>query len=859
MKLSVIRERFIKFFINHGHKQISSSSLIPDHDPTLMFTNSGMVQFKNIFTGLQKAKMKSAVSSQKCLRAGGKHNDFENVGYTTRHHTFFEMLGNFSFGEYFKETAIELAWKFITQELLLDKSRLSITVYHTDNKAYEIWRKVSGFSDDKIIKIATDDNFWSMGNTGPCGPCSEIFYDHANLNLHMDERVVEIWNLVFMEFSRDEEGNLYKLPKQCIDTGMGLERISAVTQNVHDNYDIDLFSAIINKLKEYCKNVENKAAYKIIADHLRASAFLIAEGILPGNEGRSYVLRRLIRRAARYIHQLGYQDSLLHLIFPVLIDSTSPAYMGDVYPELIRAQDSIKTTLKLEEVNFKDTLLKGISLLEKFIANLHAGDSFPGELAFKLYDTHGFPLDITLDILKEKKINFDQKGFSDEMNKQKERARAKWIGSGEKAIEQVWFDLTDRFSKTEFVGYDLDTISNANVLAILSSNDEIIHSAEKGDKITIILDKTSFYAESGGQVGDTGSLSMVNGDIIAVDNTNKINDFYLHRCTVKSGSIHTGDIVTASIDKERRKNLKRNHSSTHLLHFVLRKILGNHVTQKGSLVAPDKLRFDFSHNTQVTEEELLQVEDTVNSLIRENYSVLTKIQSMDQAVKEGAMALFGEKYGEKVRVVNIGSSKELCGGTHVEFTGEIGLFKIVTESSVAFGVRRIEALTGQHAVSHIQNNEINLKKIAESVKVPINNILERLNILSQERKKLETKIKFLCTKLVNAENIKSTKIGDIEFFNHAFRDIPANIIREFILNKQKPKSIIVFIAIEEEKAVLMVKVSRDLTDRINARKLISNTIGKSGGSAELAQVGCNSNEVDNIISNITLQILNKNK
>ncbi|WP_265026504.1 alanine--tRNA ligase [Wolbachia endosymbiont (group A) of Bibio marci] len=855
MKLSEIRERFIKFFVSNNHKQVPSSPLIPEHDPTLMFTNAGMVQFKNIFTGAQKTEMKRAVSSQKCLRAGGKHNDLENVGYTTRHHTFFEMLGNFSFGDYFKETAIEFAWKFITKELSLDKNRLSITVYHTDDEAYEIWRKVSGFSSDKIIRIATDDNFWSMGSTGPCGPCSEIFYDHVNPNLQDDDRIVEIWNLVFMEFNKDEEGNLHKLPKKCIDTGMGLERIATVMQNVHDNYDIDLFSALINKSQECCGRTENKIVHKIVADHLRAATFLIAEGVLPGNEGRNYVLRRLIRRAARYIHLLGYNDSLLHRIFPALIDSTNSAYMGDVYPELVRAKSLIETTLKSEEENFKDTLMKGINLLEKFTADLKPGDTLPGELAFKLYDTYGFPLDITLDILKERKINFDQKGFDDAMEEQKEKARAKWDGSGEKSVEQVWFDLIDKFGKTKFVGYEFNEVSDAKILAIVSSKNEIIDSAKEGEKITIIFDKTPFYGESGGQVGDTGSLIKPGRSIIIVENTNKVNDLYLHRCIVKSGSMCKGDTVAASIDKERRQTLRRNHSATHLLHFTLRKILGDHVTQKGSLAAPDRLRFDFSHNTQVAQDQLFWVEDMVNSLIRENLSASTKIQSMNQAIDEGAMALFGEKYGDQVRVVNIGDSKELCSGTHVEHTGEIGLFKIVTESSVAFGVRRIEALTGQEATNYVRDNEIHLKKVAEFVKAPASEIINRLNILNQERKKSEAKIKNLYKKLVSAENIKSTEINGINCVSHAFTNIPANIIREFILQQQKPRTVIAFTATEKDKTVLIIKVSKDLINKISAKELISIAVEKNcSGNAELAQTGCDSNKIDDAITAIYSKI-----
>ncbi|WP_341816928.1 alanine--tRNA ligase [Wolbachia endosymbiont (group A) of Agelastica alni] len=855
MKLNEIRERFIKFFVSNDHKQVSSSPLIPEHDPTLMFTNAGMVQFKNIFTGAQKTEMKRAVSSQKCLRAGGKHNDLENVGYTTRHHTFFEMLGNFSFGDYFKETAIEFAWKFITKELSLDKNRLSITVYHTDDEAYEIWRKISGFSSDKIIRIATDDNFWSMGSTGPCGPCSEIFYDHGSPNLQEGDRIVEIWNLVFMEFNKDEEGNLHKLPKKCIDTGMGLERIAAVMQNVHDNYDIDLFSALISKSQEYCGNTENKVAHKIIADHLRAAAFLIAEGVLPGNEGRNYVLRRLIRRAARYIHLLGYNDSLLHRVFPALIDSTSSAYMGDIYPELIRAKSLIETTLKSEEENFKDTLMKGINLLEKFTTDLKSGDTLPGESAFKLYDTYGFPLDITLDILKERKINFDQKGFDDAMEEQKEKARAKWTGSGEKSVEQVWFDLIDKFGKTKFVGYEFNEVSDAKILAIVSSKNEVIDSAKEGEKITIILDKTPFYGESGGQVGDTGNLIKSDRSIIIVENTNKANELYLHRCIVRSGSVHKGDTVTASIDREKRQTLRRNHSATHLLHFTLRKILGDHVTQKGSLVAPDKLRFDFSHNTQVTQDQLFLVEDMVNSLIRENLSTSTKIQSMNQAIDEGAMALFGEKYGNQVRVVKIGDSRELCGGTHVEHTGEIGLFKIVTESSVAFGVRRIEALTGQEAINYVRDNEINLKKVAEFVKAPVSEIINRLNILNQERKESEAKIKNLYKKLISAESIKSTEINGINFVSHAFTNIPANIIREFVLQQQKPKTIIAFTATEKDKTVLIIKVSKDLANKISAKELVSIAVEKNcSGNAELAQTGCDSNKIDDAITAIYSKI-----
>uniref|UniRef100_A0A3B0IVN6 Alanine--tRNA ligase n=1 Tax=Wolbachia endosymbiont of Aleurodicus dispersus TaxID=1288877 RepID=A0A3B0IVN6_9RICK len=697
--------------------------------------------------------------------------------------------------------------------------------------------------------------FGRMGNTGPCGPCSEIFYDHGNSALHEDDRIVEIWNLVFMEFNKDEEGNLQKLPKKCIDTGMGLERIAAVMQNVHDNYDIDLFSALVSKSQEYCGNTENKVAHKIIADHLRAAAFLIAEGVLPGNEGRNYVLRRLIRRAVRYIHLLGYNDSLLNLVFPALIDGTSLAYMGDAYPELIRAKSLIETTLKSEEENFKDTLMKGINLLGKFTADLKSGDTLSGESAFKLYDTYGFPLDITLDILKEKKINFDQKGFDNAMKEQKERARANWAGSGEKSVEQVWFNLIDQFGKTEFVGYERDEVKDATVLAIISSKNEVIDSAKEGEKITIILDKTPFYGESGGQVGDTGNFIKSDGSTLTVENTNKINDLYLHRCIVESGSVRKGDTVTASINKKRRQDLSRNHSATHLLHFALRKILGDHVTQKGSLVAPNRLRFDFSHNKPVTQDQLSSVEDIVNSLIRENLSRSTKVQGMDQAIDEGAMALFGEKYGDKVRVIKIGDSKELCGGTHVERTGEIGLFKIAAECSVASGVRRIEALTGQEAINYVRNNEISLKKVAECVKAPANEIISRLSILSQERKEFETKIKNLYKKIISVENIKSTEINGINFVSHTFTDVPGSIIREFALQQQKPKTVIAFMVIEKDKTVLIVKVSKDLTNKINAKELVSTVTRRDcSGNTELAQTGCDNNKIDDAITAIHSKI-----
>ncbi|WFW29924.1 MAG: alanine--tRNA ligase [Wolbachia endosymbiont of Menacanthus eurysternus] len=862
MKLNEIRERFIKFFIKNRHERVFSSPLVPDNDLTLMFTNAGMVQFKNIFTGLQKTGMKRVVSSQKCLRVGGKHNDLEKVGYTTRHHTFFEMLGNFSFGDYFKETAIEFAWKFITEELFLDKNRLLVTVYHTDDESYKIWRKISGFSDDKIIRIATDDNFWNMGSAGPCGPCSEIFYDHANPNLQDSDRIVEIWNLVFIEFKKDEGGNLQKLPKECIDTGMGLERITAIMQNVYDNYDIDLFSALIKKSQEICGNVANKVAHKIISDHLRAASFLIAEGILPGNEGRNYVLRRLIRRAARYVHLLGYNDSLLYRIFPTLIDSSSSAYMGDVYPELVMAKNSIEMVLKSEEENFKDVLIRGTKFFEKFIEDLNPGDTLLGELAFKLHDTYGFPLEITLDILKERGIIFDKIGFDNAMEEQKKRARIKRSGySGKSAfIKQVWSDFVDKF-KTEFVGYEFSEIRDARVVAIISLENEIINFAKEGERVNVILDKTPFYGESGGQVGDIGSFIVssifqelnneIQKSVVIVEDTNKINDIYLHRCVIKSGSLYENDIVIASVNKKRRKEIRRNHSAAHLLHFALRKVLGNHVSQKGSLVTPDKLRFDFNCNIQITQNHVFMIEDIVNSLIRRNFLTSVKIQNLNQAIDEGAIALFNEKYGNQVRVVKIGDSKELCIGTHVECTGEIGFFKIVTKCSIASGIKRVEALTGQKAINYIRNNEIYLKEIAESIKVPSNKIINQLNILYKERRESEYKMKNLYKRLINIENVRNIKINQVTFISHAFNDIPVNIIREFVTQQEKLKTVIAFTTVKKNKTVLIVKVSKDLTDKISAKELVSVVVddGKNAGSVELAQMSCCSSN-GNVIASI---------
>ncbi len=871
LSVNNIRKVFLDFFAKNNHTIFPSSSLVPQNDTTLMFTNSGMVQFKQIFTDKESSNVKAAASSQKCLRAGGKHNDLENVGHTNRHHTFFEMLGNFSFGDYFKEQAIELAWRFITQELSLDKDRLYVTVYHSDDEAYEIWKKVSGFSDSKIIRITTDDNFWSMGNTGPCGPCSEIFYDYGeNVEGGLPgtdnadgERFVEIWNLVFMQYDKDDEGNLHKLPKQCIDTGMGLERIASVMKGVCDNYETDIFLALINRSQIKSSNTTNRLAHRIIADHIRAAAFLIAEGVMPANEGSNYVLRRIIRRAARYAHQMGCNEPLLYQISPILTDASSAAYMADTYPELIRAKELIEVTLKLEEENFHETLLKGVNLLDKVTADLSYGDVVSGETAFKLYDTYGFPLDITLDILKEKKLKFDQEGFNHAMKEQKERAKNHLV-SDVKAVEQVWFDIASL--KTEFVGYELSQISDARVLSIVSKENKIIDCANAKEEVSIVLNKTPFYGESGGQQGDSGELQVVireenlglgvKDSIVRVLDTKKINGIYVHKCVVEAGSIIHGDIVKAKIDQEKRVCMQANHSATHLLHYALKDTLGSHITQKGSLVAPDKLRFDFSHSNALSEEELFLIEDKVNSMIRDNYSVFTEIQDRDKAISDGAVALFGEKYEDKVRVVNIGDSKELCGGTHVKYSGDIGFFKITSESAVAFGVRRIEAVTGKAAIDYVHSREITSKKIVDLLKVPTDSVIQSLQSLQRECKELKQKIEHLYSKLIKSESIKNINIGEVKFFSHIFTDIPTNTVRKFVIEQQKSHKVNTIIAIavtEGKKAVLIVSVSGNLTDKIRATELVEFAAevmasGKGGGNEELAQVGGDSRKVSDGIT-----------
>ncbi len=697
--LNEIRSAFLDYFEKNDHKIVESSNLVPNNDPTLMFANSGMVQFKNVFTGLEKRDYQRATTSQKCVRAGGKHNDLENVGYTPRHHTFFEMLGNFSFGDYFKERAIELAWNLITKEFGLDKNRLYVTVYHDDDEAFNYWKKIAGLNEDKIIRIATSDNFWSMGETGPCGPCSEIFYDHGD---HLDgglpgtknedgDRFIEIWNLVFMQYEQISKDKRINLPKPSVDTGMGLERIAALLQGTHDNYETDHFKKIINAAAEILKikpNIENLASFRVIADHLRASSFLIAEGVLPSNEGRGYVLRRIMRRGMRHSHLLGSKEPIFYNIFKTLKDE-----MKGNYSEIERAESLIKETLRMEEEKFLILLDRGIKILNEEISKIDK--ILPGEVAFKLYDTYGFPLDLTQDILKNKSLTIDIDKFESLMKESKELAKKNWKGSGDSAVDDIWFSIKDKLGPSEFLGYETDQAEGI-ILSLLKDNKEV-NELNENDEGMIILNQTPFYGESGGQVGDTGEIISGDFKFKITDVQKKLGDLFVHYGKVKSGSIKIKDNVEMKIDIDRRNNIRAYHSATHLLHESLRRVLGTHVTQKGSLVAPDRLRFDFSHMKPISDQEIEKIESHVNSMVQKKSEVKTRIMTPKEAVENGALALFGEKYGEEVRVLSMGDEKEkyfsteLCGGTHVRNTGDIGKFKIISQSSIAAGVRRVEA------------------------------------------------------------------------------------------------------------------------------------------------------------------------
>ena len=876
--ISNLRKLFIDFFAKNNHQIFPSSSLLVKDDSSLLFTNAGMVQFKHIFTDTNNASVDAAVSSQKCLRVGGKHNDLENVGYTNRHHTFFEMLGNFSFGSYFKERAIELAWNFITKELSLNKNKLYFTVYHDDQEAFDLWKKISGFSDNRIIRIKTSDNFWSMGNTGPCGPCSEIFYDYGEdviggLPGTAEEdgaRFTEIWNLVFMQYDRNLNGELCVLPKKCIDTGMGLERITAVMQGVHDNYDTNLFKALIEESKKQSGNNTNELAHRVIADHIRSAAFLIAEGLIPGNEGRDYILRRIIRRAARYVYMLKYDGALMYQIFPSLVDEKSCAYMADYYPELIQAKDLIVSILKIEEENFRDTLVKALPLLEKELMSLSSGDVLSGDIAFKLYDTYGFPVDITLDVIREKGIKFDEQGFYDNMSKQKERSK---LNHSIKSVQQLkgklWIDIKECYGDTKFVGYE-HYDAKAKVLSIVHGGDKSIEVANVGDKVGVLLDITPFYAESGGQKGDIGVLTVIvragkelldDSNIVEVIDTKKVQDtLYVHECVIKKGSLILGDIIFAKVNYERRKNLCANHSATHLLHYVLKSEIDNSIIQKGSLVSDDKLRFDFNYSVALTKEQLTLIEDKMYSLIRKNSPVITDICDLKDAVAMGAVALFAEKYEDHgVRVINIGDSKELCCGTHVKYTGEIGCFKIVSEASIACGIRRIEAVTGQYAIDYFRQQEKMLYLIAESVKSPIDSILIQIDKLNRGMQELKQKLSDTYFNMINLQGISTEKIGSIDFLYSDLNNVPVDVVRKFINERLADDMIMLFSNIVNHNVVYIIGVANSLHNKVKAVdfvEIIGSVVkSKGGGNAQLAQVSGEYVKDIDVISHIKSRLI----
>lgn len=862
-----IRKTFLDYFGSNGHTVEASSALVPLNDPTLMFTNAGMVQFKNVFTGLEKRDYSRATTSQKCVRAGGKHNDLDNVGYTARHHTFFEMLGNFSFGDYFKEEAITHAWNLITKEYGLAKDKLLVTVYHTDDEAFDLWKKIAGLSDDKIIRIPTSDNFWAMGDTGPCGPCSEIFYDHGD---HIwggppgtadedGDRFIEIWNLVFMQYEQITVDERVDLPRPSIDTGMGLERISAVMQGVHDNYDIDLFKALIAASEELTSTKaegDQQASHRVIADHLRATSFLIADGVLPSNEGRGYVLRRIMRRAMRHAHLLGAKDPLMHRLVPSLI-----AQMGNAFPELERARPLITETLELEETRFRKTLERGLGLLNDATADLSEGDALEGETAFKLYDTYGFPLDLTQDALRARNIEVDTDGFKAAMERQKAEARANWSGSGDAAEEKIWFSLRDELGATEFLGYENEK-AEAEVLALVKDG-EAAEKAAKGDDVSIITNQTPFYGESGGQQGDRGEIIADGLRLSVTDTQKKADGLFIHHCHVVEGTVSKGDAVEMVVDHERRSKLRANHSATHLLHEALREIVGDHVVQKGSLVAQERLRFDFSHNKAISDEDLAKVSDMANEIILQNSPVTTRLMAVDDAREAGAMALFGEKYGDEVRVVSMGTalhgekagntySLELCGGTHVASTGDIGLTHIVAESAVSSGVRRIEALTGDAARQYLSEQDERVRQIAGTLKSTPEDAASRVAALMEERRKLERELTEARKALAMAGPVSGgddaqsvRELNGVKFMGRVVQGVSPKDLKPMAdeAKSQLGSGVVVLIAVSEDgKASIVVGVTDDLTADKSAVDLVrigsEATGGKGGGGRpDMAQAG----------------------
>ncbi|MYZ48061.1 alanine--tRNA ligase [Propylenella binzhouense] len=856
-----IRTAFLDFFAREGHEPVASSPLVPRNDPTLMFTNAGMVQFKDYFTGKSAAPWPRAVTAQKCVRAGGKHNDLDNVGYTARHHTFFEMLGNFSFGDYFKARAIELAWTLVTKEFGLAADRLLVTVFASDDDAFELWRRIAGLPESRIVRIASSDNFWAMGETGPCGPCSEIFYDHGEgipggppgSPDENGDRFIEIWNLVFMQYEQVTPEERIELPRPSIDTGMGLERIAAVLQGVHDNYDIDLFRTLIAAVHEQTgrpTNAINRASPRVIADHLRAASFLIADGVLPSNEGRGYVLRRIMRRAMRHAHLLGAEEPSIYRLVPTLVHE-----MGDAYPELRRAQALVGETLKLEESRFQRTLARGLSLLDAATTSLGRGDTLDGETAFRLYDTYGFPLDLTQDALKNRGIGVDLMGFNDAMERQRAEARASWIGSGDTATETVWFRLRERIGATEFLGYETESAEGV-VLGLVAGGVETDR-LSVGEEGAVVVNQTPFYAESGGQVGDTGTiLSTLGARFRVTDTQKKADGLWVHYGRLEAGVLKTGDAVHLAVDGARRAAIRSNHSATHLLHAALRAVLGTHVTQKGSLVAPERMRFDFAHPKPLTEEELLAVEDMANAVVLQDSSVETRLMDRDGAIASGAMALFGEKYGDEVRVVSMGRtpgdagktySVELCGGTHVQRTGEIGLIAVIGESAVAAGVRRIEVLTGQAARRYFVEQDRRVRDIAARLKVRPDEAVERVGTLIEERRRLERELAETRKRMAlggSGGEPAVRQVGSVNLMARSVEGVAPKDLRGLVDQgkRQVGSGVVAIVAINEGKAGLVVGVTDDLTDRISAVDLVrvgAEALGGKGGGGrpDLAQAG----------------------
>ncbi|WP_439496731.1 alanine--tRNA ligase [Bosea sp. (in: a-proteobacteria)] len=858
-----IRSTFLDYFKSAGHEVLPSSPLVPRNDPTLMFANSGMVQFKNVFTGQEKRPYPRATTAQKCVRAGGKHNDLDNVGYTARHHTFFEMLGNFSFGDYFKDRAIELAWKLVTKEFGLPADKLTVTVYSEDDEAHGLWKKIAGLTDSKIIRIPTSDNFWRMGDTGPCGPCSEIFYDHGD---HIPggppgspdedgDRFIEIWNLVFMQYEEAAGGIRTNLPRPSIDTGMGLERVAAVLQGTHDNYEIDLFATLIRTIADLTSVASDgpmKASHRVIADHLRCSAFLIADGVLPSNEGRGYVLRRIMRRGMRHAQLLGAKEPLLYRLVPALTRE-----MGQAYPELLRAEALITETLKLEETRFRTTLARGLTILDDAARDLSSGQSLKGDVAFTLYDTYGFPLDLTQDALRARGVGVDVEGFDAAMQQQKAKARAAWSGTGEAATEKLWFPLRDRVGATEFLGYDTETAEGV-VTALVKDNAEV-ETLKEGESGVVILNQTPFYGESGGQVGDSGTITGNGFKAEVLDVQKKLGDVFAHQVKVVSGEIGVGKPAELAVDHGRRSTIRANHSATHLLHEALRRVLGDHVAQKGSLVQPERLRFDFSHPKPISRAELAQVEEMANRLVLQNEPIVTKLMSVDDAIASGARALFGEKYGDEVRVVSMGTDRdadtpktfsvELCGGTHASRTGDIGLVAVLSESGVAAGVRRLEALTGEAARRHLREESVALDEMAGLLKAPIAELPARVSTLIEERRKLERELTDARKKLAmgggGAAEDPIREIAGARLLARAVTGVEMKDLKS-LADEAKTRvgsGVVAIVGVAEDgKAGVVVAVTEDLTSRFDAVALVrtaSEQLGGKGGGGrrDMAQAG----------------------